>query len=482
MKLISVILISLLVFSSIGVKAQEIDSNKAFNDLSRICQIDSNLKEEFYKIKKDKEYSFSLENYAQKLREKCVDNEVNNYLEENQTQADYDKAKLFLEAIGPFQVYPTTRQFNSVSWGVGVSNLIQQLNRFVRADNWICLPNFTNDWLSKELKDKIGLDCVDYQLIDLSPILKQIVEFAVLLSVPFIMFFCIYSFTQKDKLGYIFKNISGLILKISLIGLSGIFFSALIFGINSSNVLIFNIFNTTSVDCKAESGIACVSTQMLKSVQKMDFIKLKATDLQEPVKNLSFIDFAGKAINNGYKSDALWTTYYLILFIFIGGISFYCALSFASSQILIWIRLIIHFISSYLSLLLPSADISQILKKTGNLALNSIANVASYTLLIYFVTSIFKNGLTGPTIFLLVMIFLGYGTLNTYFFTILQIKALKKDGVDTSYKAIYDKAKSTIINSKNKAKEGINEVNKSIQYGKKKTQQIGSFLKKFKKK
>ncbi len=482
----------LILISLLALPAQALESNdynNVLNNVNKFCSINTQEElEKLNKIKKDKDYNYNIENYVQTLREKCVDNEVNKYLEENHNKDDYNRSKLFFEAIAPLQVYPTSRQFNSVSWAVGVSNVIQQLNRFIRADNWICLPNFTTSWLSSELNSKIGLtDCIVVDIIDLNPILKSILEFAVILLVPFILFFIANSFGQKDKLGYIFKNSGGLIIKISLISLSGVFFSTLIFGLNTSNVMIFNIFNSTGVYCQSEQGIACVSNQIMKSTQKMDFIKLKASDLQEPTKDQSWFDALGKSVSNSFKADAVWTAYYLVLFIFIGGISFYCACVFASSQILIWLRIIIHFLSSYLSMLIPHSDIWQVIKGTGNLALNSMANVACYTLLIFFTTSILKNGLNGLSIFLILVIFTAYSMLSTYFFNVLQIRALKNETADISYKALYEKTMSTASTVKNKAgnlinapKNAINSIQTNYNNFQTRVQGIGKKLKTFK--
>lgn len=469
--------------------------NEIVNKLSSICPaIDKDLDAQTLKLAIDnKTDKYAIENWLQSTRQKCIDKEVGNFVKGIQTKEDYSKAKAFLEIISPLQSDEfVNKNFNSIWLSMIPFGIIQQFSRFVQADNWICLPHIVNNILIDEIVRVLPeYNCSTTPLISLDDAIDKIRGTALILSPLICIYMVVIGYQKKDKLNYIISNILKYLFKLSVIIILPIVFTFLIFGLNVSNHIILTIFNSTSSICPPSEGMQCVTKVVFESTQKLDFVKLKSTNLVEVTKDVSIFDYVTNSANNLGRIDWVAGIWYLALYSILGGIFLYYTCIFAGRQIKTWIEIVVHYLAAYLCLIKVDVSIIKVISQTKAPIYESIKYTLYFTFFIYFMSLLMSIPVVGGPVVILVVMFLNRDSLFSLLSRLLNLKSdIPKEAPNSSYygmaKGLFNTGKQTkaTIENKvgqlaNKKEQAVNLITKSKSLG----LQSFNFLKnKFKKK
>lgn len=433
-KIITFILIALSLFN---IQAFAFDSNgftQIVNDLQGLCSLTNedknNYIRSFENIVNKPNYKNNLENLARSLQDKCINNEINNHLQQEESKEQFERIKLFLEKIKPLQnEYGESKQYNYVSVGEPAIGFLTWLTRLFNPDNWLTLPDIVGKWNKNQSFDESIKQVFTVSGInDVNNNGQVLFNFSLFIDVIkyFIFAFLFLSIIFYGIKGLLFNNLkvftsdmASLLNKIIAVFIFPTFISLLILLANFSSFLVITSLSTTT-QCSNDSGLECVATSTFQTVKKMDLIKLPSSQLKFSGDKTDILKMAQSSSPQDIIVDIFFSLISFITFCLIGGIFVFFGFSFVSNQITLLIKYFIWLIGSYVSLFNPQSSIFKTLKSALPLLITQIVNSTMYILTIGICLFIARDGISLQDIILISVFLTASSVFTSHYYGLLQ--------------------------------------------------------------
>lgn len=454
-KLLTLIIAIIILTSSIPGHAFGVsDHSSLINSLDSVCKFTPQRKAFFIDglketIKKDGSTDLrQLHDLTVILQKECVAKELN--LRDKEQVYNHEKLKKFLVLIKPIRdLQGESTQFLSYGAGVWTSQVILQLNTFITPDNWVTMPDVTgrtnaDDELSQQLSNSIlGNENPRNRIVNIDPILSTFATYFYVFSFIIGILLVVASLFKKDKTGYIYMRLSGIGAKFLRIAIIPITLSTFIVMLNFASLLITEAVPKLS-SCTDTKGVTCLISESSKDLVFADFYKLQPEKFVKKDENKFLGLFNG---GEAFEFQALgWGIYYIIIFGVVSGSALFFGSMFMTSQVTIFIKMLIWYVSSYASLLNYKSDFLEMIQELSKLVIESVANIFGFSFILYLVFQILKGSFELSKLTIIVALLLTGSAYFGYFRVLLKLKPTQK-----SEAFQYQKASGAIVNTGKKA-------------------------------
>lgn len=478
-RIILTIILAVSLLPSLNVMAFDLQSgNETIDNLASICDFKDDQKKSFkeqLEKSKFKDGSFDktkVKEFAIKLQSNCVFSELSK--RDKGEKYDHEKAEKFRVAIKPLrEVEGQSLKFNSHVVAPTITDIILSLNSFVTPDNWTQFPDPTGRVSRDEQDINIaftraiaGSENKESNLIDVSSFIKNIASYVTVFLIICFIAYVFLAIFQKDKTGFLASKSISLLSKFGYAFGIPIIISILVVAFN---LLAFIVLESVpKIDsCNNEKGVACLVRESNKEVSYVDFYLLPDGKFENKNEGQSknFLDYAKDFKIEEAVQTILWSIYYIVIALIIGGSAFYLGCMFMSGQVIIYLQMIIWLIASYISLANPEHDFAESIKELISLFTSAFANVLGFASVLFLCNQVLKGGFSFQSITIIVIACTVSGTLFGYFGTVLKIKAMTKKETAFQYK-------TALKGASEKGQAVLSKAGELLPFGKEKKRKI----------